>query len=1498
MTGPRRERRKRRARREAALGRKAFELSPDSSTDRFDIPGVDLSQTFTLEAAPVLFLPVRIETRFFGTELKLRIYPDQIHLDAHDTALTRREVELGQQYWRTVAAGHPEEARAALVERLAPRRALWVARALEPTRFDRDGPEFPKVELRDGPRPAQARLLPARWAVAGFVDHERRFLRFGAAIAEPLAFSPDLRARATSADDDPLAWMFDFEHALAAGMAVSVDLAGFDYGSGGLTLVVVGIGAHSNPREALERQLAAHRYTSGLELVEQGRPTNNTDSTVAGWTARVDDVATLFEREFAPPGSTTVGASATLAAALGLSERTVLHRLAGAERDEDSAMAAMNRALWPATWGGYLGDMLAPDDGESIVPRAKRNAVRDFFVGFVRGGAPLPTLGIGSQPYGILPVMRLAGGDLASSDPLVALEAILLALQDAWRDSLPGVARLDPVDGGTADDAVAEVLGLLPHPFRFVVRELYSQRASRQSLWAGLWGLCAEPDSPYLILAFVKSAIFGSIDSIDEELEWLRDLREEPFVDEADVPAAQTLIDAFIGMCEAHAARQAPFDSWYPDAISGVLDEDVTTDPKIFYASYGDDSGDELFNRPLVSSPHARTAAYLAWLRDRLPGLVDAATPLSTQTEPWGPDRLTRVRGTRRSSANPSAGSVLERSMRDPVPRAESGTLPRDPTSSPPTGGTPGVALPEAFFSAEPLLYQLLDSRLAEVTALEAGAYGAALQTLAGRGDPELELRMRETLGLATHRLDAWLTAFASRVLAELREAGNTELYLGGFGWIEGLRPDARGVRESAGFIHAPSIAHATTAAVLRAGYEVHQNDDPGGAFAFDLRSERVRTAAWLLDGVRQGQGLGDLLGRRFERCLHDGSLDRYIDPCRRRVLEARNIRRAPRGPVDGLALLELYQDGGVRVESPDGAPIVLEASVRTANAGLRALQAALDDLGGALDAVLDATLADSVHHVLMGNTERASATLDSLATGRLPPPELRSLDVRYAGTAISHGLLVTLAAEPETGSWGASPRDALEPALAGFAAELFGDPARAVCDVHVRPLDRHVRVSLAALAGAQSLGALDVAFERLPGLEARARAYVLGQPEFAPYERELAVDMAPETVVGELGFAEVASLAAALRALLGVCRPMDATDLAMPGVAAESRIDRQQAEARLGRFRAGLSEVLGELDALLPEPRGRGAHATEPDELGAGPGSRLARPVGRADLQTLRGAMLELNRYGIGRAPVEGYTASPAGRRALFAQAWSMSAEAGARLAAHDAAGPDAPLAERVQALAGKAFLVLPQFEPQTADRDVFADSGRLLPEGSAAALEWLGQVALVRGNAARLLDLLTTRELVCDEYRFRPKVGQRPVVEGEPWVALGPPGDSGKARLSLWTLDAGGADALVAGSRLAGLVVDGWSESLPASDTVTGVAVNYDSPSARPPQALLLALPPANADAWNLDAFLETLLDTLEAAKLRTVDADVLLGFGHQVPAIFSPRNINSGPQESTDE
>src|SRR5262245_47748422 len=138
---------------------------------------------------PLVLLPVRLETRFFVlqsgvTELRVRIYPDKIHLDSHEPDLTADEQTWGRHYWQQNWSAFSDvnaigDGWRQIADRFGERRAAWIVRALEPTSASQRPstppaageapavPIFPTLPVPDSDatwRSApQARLMPDRW---------------------------------------------------------------------------------------------------------------------------------------------------------------------------------------------------------------------------------------------------------------------------------------------------------------------------------------------------------------------------------------------------------------------------------------------------------------------------------------------------------------------------------------------------------------------------------------------------------------------------------------------------------------------------------------------------------------------------------------------------------------------------------------------------------------------------------------------------------------------------------------------------------------------------------------------------------------------------------------------------------------------------------------------------------------------------------------------------------------------------------------------------------------------------------------------------------------------------------------------------------------------------------------------------------------------------------------------------------------------------------------
>ena len=154
------------------------------------------------------------------------------------------------------------------------------------------------------------------------------------------------------------------------------------------------------------------------------------------------------------------------------------------------------------------------------------------------------------------------------------------------------------------------------------------------------------------------------------------------------------------------------------------------------------------------------------------------------------------------------------------------------------------------------------------------------LEKIAARpqGIAQLEMLLFETIDLFQHRSDAWVTGLAYARLTRQRKSGLAGLNAGYYGFIGKLREAAVTGRTN-GYLQAPSMAQATTAAVLRSAF---MRQAGGGAFALDLGSRRLRQALSFLDVLKKGIAIEEALGLRGERWLHDNKLSRLTPDLRR----------------------------------------------------------------------------------------------------------------------------------------------------------------------------------------------------------------------------------------------------------------------------------------------------------------------------------------------------------------------------------------------------------------------------------------------------------------------------------------------------------------------------------------------------------------------------------------------------------------------------------------
>jgi hypothetical protein len=167
----------------------------------------------------------------------------------------------------------------------------------------------------------------------------------------------------------------------------------------------------------------------------------------------------------------------------------------------------------------------------------------------------------------------------------------------------------------------------------------------------------------------------------------------------------------------------------------------------------------------------------------------------------------------------------------------------------------------------------------------------------------------------------------------------------------------------------------------------------------------------------------------------------------------------------------------------------------------------------------------------------------------------------------------------------------------------------------------------------------------------------------------------------------------------------------------------------------------------------------------------------------------------------------------------------------------------------------------------------------------DWLYGLARVREKLHHLENLTFLSEAFgLAPPELRPL--QLPFRADAPWMALDYPESSRhelERELLLYT--AVYAEEFDEAKPQSGLLLDEWTEVIPALTETTGLAFHFDKPNAEPPQAILLATPTEFTGAWSWQDLVDMLHETLDLARLRAVEPQQL----DQTPlSVFLPATI----------
>lgn len=375
-----------------------------TSTQRIRDLGQRWLHKFIKPARAACLLPVHLQTAFVpptverpGWRMQLLVTPDAIFFDDHDRVVSASELELlHQAYLRSdgdLSSDAGREAFRSLARQVGGGRAAWLCGRFPP------GPEHQPTKVPEDPpadrqpRRTVVRGLPARLEV-WLGRSGNRPTHVATMQVDRGALNPELGGER--------GWLSSFTEARKVGLGIELELG--DVADDIDVVYVVGLSTGG-----AKTLFSAHRASGKLAVVASGTPTNS----IAGFPG-VDldpnsDIWWRLAQERGHPESLDIGRALVGSETWG--------PVAGPTTSHVEPQRDIVEALFASMWGHPAATLWGFSSDRVL--EAAQWASR-----YLRPAGPLPTVRIGNEPYGLLPVSAWESWQADANDPPVEAQLV------------------------------------------------------------------------------------------------------------------------------------------------------------------------------------------------------------------------------------------------------------------------------------------------------------------------------------------------------------------------------------------------------------------------------------------------------------------------------------------------------------------------------------------------------------------------------------------------------------------------------------------------------------------------------------------------------------------------------------------------------------------------------------------------------------------------------------------------------------------------------------------------------------------------------------------------------------------------------------------------------------------------------------------------------------------------------------------------------------------